>query len=235
METKTTDMTETNGEIVVGPTPKQYELPSSIYGNEQAFAYAQRMANMLKLSSFVPDRYKQNVADIVVALERANRMNLDPIHFMQKSYVTQGKVGIEGSLIIALVNTRGGFAQRLQFDYTGDGDKLSCSCWTTDKAGKKLTEEMSYADAKKWGWVDRAGSAWPKMPKQMLAYRTAAFFARKYCPEIIEGMHAIEEIIDIGGGVEVVRDAKVSPGTDELNRRLKTKRDAQTQSPSDVS
>ncbi len=38
---------------------------------------------------------------------------------------------------------------------------------------------------------------WKTMPQLMLMYRAAAFFGRLYAPEIMMGMHAVEEISDV--------------------------------------
>jgi hypothetical protein len=51
--------------------------------------------------------------------------------------------------------------------------------------------------AKAEGWLTKQGSKWQTMPELMLRYRAAAFFGRLYAPDIMMGMHAVEEIQDV--------------------------------------
>jgi hypothetical protein len=52
--------------------------------------------------------------------------------------------------------------------------------------------------AKAEGWFAKNGSKWKTMPELMLRYRAAAFFGRLYAPDVLNGMHATEEVEDIG-------------------------------------
>jgi hypothetical protein len=131
----------------------------------------------------------------------AKRLDIDPFTFMQNTAIVKGKPSMEGKLVIALVNSRGGFAHGLRFKYSGSGESRSVVCWTTTKDGEVLEEKMSYADAKAWGWT--ANNIWQKMTDQMLAYRSGTFFARKYCPEITLGMPTKDELEDMDVSVRV--------------------------------
>lgn len=51
--------------------------------------------------------------------------------------------------------------------------------------------------AKAEGWVGKSGSKWKTMPELMIRYRAAAFWGRLYVPEIMMGMHTMEEIEDV--------------------------------------
>ena len=37
------------------------------------------------------------------------------------------------------------------------------------------------------------------MPEQMFMYRCAAFFARAYCPDVLNGLQTAEELRDVNG------------------------------------
>jgi len=75
----------------------------------------------------------------------------------------------------------------------------ACQAYATEKAtgelleGPTITIEMANAE----GWTNKQGSKWKTMPELMLRYRAAAFFGRLYAPEIMMGMHAVEEIQDV--------------------------------------
>ena len=37
------------------------------------------------------------------------------------------------------------------------------------------------------------------MPRQMMMYRAASFFARAHCPEVLLGIQTVEEVQDVRG------------------------------------
>ena len=70
--------------------------------------------------------------------------------------------------------------------------------------------------AQKEGWLGKSGSKWQTMPSLMMKYRSAAFWARVYCPEISLGLMTSEELTDT---TEVMTQAtEQKPGDDRLRR-----------------
>jgi len=57
--------------------------------------------------------------------------------------------------------------------------------------------EVSIETAVLEGWYHRNGSKWKTMPDLMLRYRAAAFFGRLYAPDVLMGMHTVDEVEDI--------------------------------------
>ena len=53
------------------------------------------------------------------------------------------------------------------------------------------------------------------MPELMLRYRAAAFFGRLYAPDVLNGMHATEEVEDIGERPRNVTARTESPILDD--------------------
>lgn len=185
-------------------------ITGSIYENPIAFEHMQRVAKMFAASSqLVPQSYRKNLADCMIAVETARQLEIHPLIFMQNSYVVHGKPALEGKLLIALMNTRGPFKHSLMFDFTGEKfkDDRTCRCWSRHKDTDTLVfEEMSIADAKRWGWYSKKDSMWPKDPDLMLRYRTAAFLCRTYCPELTMGFRTVDEALDIGPEVSTLAE-----------------------------
>ena len=158
------------------------------------FEHAQRIAKLLSSSDLVPNQYKGNIANTMVALEMAFRMNASPLMVMQNLHIIHGRPSWASSFIIASINSCGKFGT-LRFK----SDDKSCRAIATDRStgeiieGPLVTMEM----AKLEGWIDKAGSKWKTMPELMLKYRAAAFFGRLYCPEIMMGLYSADETIDI--------------------------------------
>jgi hypothetical protein len=163
----------------------------------KAFAHAQRVAIMLSQSNLIPKEYQGNVQNTMIALEMANRIGASPLMVMQNLYIVHGKPSWSSTFIIAALNSCGRFSP-LRFEIGGDGDDYGCTAWTYGKEGEKLIgPKVTLKMVKAEGWLDRAGSKWKTMPDLMFRYRSAAFFGRLYAPDILMGMHAMEEVIDM--------------------------------------
>lgn len=170
----------------------------SVYNDAGNFEHAQRVAKSLSVATFVPEAYRGNVANCLVAIEMANRLQMPPLMVMQNLHIIHGRPSWSSSFLIAAVNSSGRFTP-LTFRMSGDGDNRQCIAVATDKATGEVLEgvPVSIAMAKAEGWYTKNGSKWKTMPELMLRYRAAAFFSRLYCPEITMAMHTAEEQQDI--------------------------------------
>jgi hypothetical protein len=169
-------------------------------GNLQSFELSQRVAKMLASSTLVPEVYRGNISNCVIALNMASRMDADPLMVMQNLYIVHGHPGWSSQFLISTFNTCGKFSSlRYEFIGTPGKDDYGCKAWAIEKAtGEKLEgSTVTIAIAKKEGWYTKNGSKWQTMPQQMLMYRAASWFIRAYAPEIAMGMHTEEEIRDI--------------------------------------
>ena len=169
---------------------------ASLFFDVAKFELAQRVAKIFAGSTMVPEQFKNNIGNCVIAINLADRMNADPFMLMQNMYIIKGKPSIEAKLAIALVNNSGKFTA-LQYKY--NTDKTSCYAYAkridTGEECKGVTVSMKMA--KDEGWYGKTGSKWKTMPELMLMYRAAMFFARAYCPEALFGMQSKEELYDI--------------------------------------
>jgi len=94
----------------------------------------------------------------------------------------------------------------------------TCYAYATEYATGDLIEgtAVSIRMAFDEHWVQKDGSKWPTMPKQMLKYRAAAFFGRTYAPDVMQGMYTRDEIEDIGN----VTDSEVVSTTINQPRKV---------------
>lgn len=169
------------------------------------FELLQRAAKLLAASKLVPEAFRGQVADCVIALEIANRIGVSPMMILQNLYIVYGKPGFSAQFLIAMINASRKFSP-LRYEMTGEGDERTCVAWAVEKlTGDKLpSPPVSIKMAKDEGWYARNGSKWKTLPELMLRYRAATFFARLYCPEITMGMQTAEELGDTYDG-EAVR------------------------------
>lgn len=171
----------------------------SMFFDVAKFEHAQRVATMLSTSTIVPEHFRKNLGNCIIALNLAERMRVDPFMLMQTMYVIHGKPGIEGKLAIALINGSKKFTP-LQYKKTGDentDERTYVAHATHQETGEDCEgPAVSIGMAKAEGWHDKNGSKWKTMPELMLAYRSAMFFARTYCPEVLLGLQTKDEIHD---------------------------------------
>lgn len=173
---------------------------TSPFSAENAFAAAQRMAKALASSSLVPQLYRDNIANCIIAMELASRIRVSVLAAMQNLDVIQGKPSWSSKFLIATVNASGRFTPlRFEWDGKPGTDAWACRAVAKDRASGERCEGpwITWTMATKEGWTKKNGSKWLTMPELMFCYRSAAFWSRIYCPEISLGFHTSEELQDI--------------------------------------
>ena len=166
--------------------------------------------------------YEENpnaIANCVIALNMASRMNTDPLLVMQNLYLIEGRPAWTSQFITGTINSSGRFSA-LRFDLEDLGEKtvsyteyvwennkktpvekhitiqdMSCVAWAIERETNERVEstKITLEMAIKEGWFQKNGSKWQTMPQQMLSYRAASFFGRLYAPELLMGLRSAEE------------------------------------------
>jgi len=164
------------------------------FASGQAFELAQRMAKALASSDLVPQQYRGNVSNTLLALEIAQRIGASPLMVMQNLNIIHGRPSWSSQFIIAALNSCGRFSP-LRFRLEGD----TCTAYAIEKATGEVLEgpPVSLAMAKAEGWSTKSGSKWQTMPELMLRYRAAAFFGRLYAPDVLMGVYSADEVVEI--------------------------------------
>lgn len=186
-------------EIVV----KTDDVPAglNIWSSVPGFELGQRMAVSLANSDIVPSNYHGNdkIGNCLLALDMAQRMQLSPLTIMQNLNIIKGKPSFGATFVISLVNTCGLFKTKLRWEEKGtpNTDDWGYRAYAIDKYGDKLYGAwVTIKMAKDDEWYSR-NDKWKSMPEQMLIYRAAVFFQRRYAPELTQGFHTTEEIEDM--------------------------------------
>ena len=166
------------------------------FGSSQSWDLAQRIGKAFAASSLVPEHYRGNLANCIVALEMANRMGASPLMVMQNLYIVHGNPGWSSKFLVACFNQSGRFTS---LRYEWNEARTGCRAWAVEKSTKEridgpmVTIEMAKAE----GWSTKNGSKWKTMPELMLMYRAAAFLIRTYAPEISMGLSTDDELRDM--------------------------------------
>jgi len=192
---------KTNPEAVqvTAVTPEVTIVPmdSGVFGNKDNFEHGQRVAMMLTKSELVPDTFRDKPANVMIALEIANRVGASPLMVMQNLYIVHGRPAWSSQFLIATLNACGRFSALRYEEDEQDGGRTRAIA--TDKRTGELClgAWVSVNMAKKEGWYEKKGSKWQTMPELMRRYRAAAFFTRQFAPEVSMGFHTYEEATDV--------------------------------------
>ena len=177
--------------------------PQNIWNNQELYKIAINQAKVLASSDLVPEQtYRGKAANCLIALDMAYRMNMSPLNVMQNLFIVKGKPGWSGQYCIAAINACGRFSPLEFVRLVDDKGKLTGYYAKATNIqtgmiceGAPVTWDMVKAE----GWLDKSGSKWKTMPDQMFRYRCAAFFARTFCPEVLNGLQTVEELRDVRG------------------------------------
>lgn len=188
--------------------PTSYH-PLGIFRDMETFQNSIQMARAMARSSFIPDKYKGNESDCLMAIDLGQRMNISPFEVLYYLVPVYGKPSWESKFMISRVNNSGKFGSPIQWEWFGDPSQDLMSwgarAYVLDKKGNKLFGSVvTVRMAVEEGWYEKKDkfgkpmkTKWQTMTEQMLRYRSAAFFVRTTCPEVLMGMMTTEEIIDI--------------------------------------
>lgn len=208
---------ELKNEIIENPAGEETELPAAqepvtlqvavptavtMWNDPKLMNMSFRTARMLSCSALVPDSYKQSPENCLVAIDIANRMGVSPLMVMQNLYVVKGKPSWSGSFCAAAINGCGRFSP-LEYVFTGEQGTPSWGCYATavrlSNGTRCFSDQITMEMAQAEGWLNKPGSKWKTMPRQMMMYRAAAFFARAHCSDILLGIPTKEEVQDVNG------------------------------------
>lgn len=166
---------------------------------EKAYRFSQIMAK----SDIIPLHYRGKPENVFVAIQTAYRMNLDPMLVMQNTFVVSGKLGMNSAFAISLANSSGLFEGGIRYKIEGESKDLRVTAYATLKATK---EEISYtigmSEAIAENWTKNA--KYKTLPELMLRYRAATLLIRTHVPEVMNGMHMVEEIEDVSAAKKIV-------------------------------
>jgi hypothetical protein len=203
-----------------------HQLPSISMGfaSLQSFELMQRAAKLLSASSLVPDAYKGNLPNCVIALNMAQRLGADPLMVMQNLYVVHGRPSWSAQFLIACFNQCGRYTT-MKFKWVGQRgkDTWGCIAYAKELSSGETIEgpEITVALAKEEGWYQKNGSKWKTLPQLMLMYRAAAWLVRTHAPEISMGLQTQEEIHDVYDA-ETQGNGRYAVTTESLRRATET-------------
>src|SRR5262245_5411338 len=167
---------------------KQEPVPVAMGLVPVTMAEAIKLAELMANAKLVPAALQKSPADCLMVVQQAIRWNMDPFAVAQECSVIQGKLMHSGKLVAAVINARGGLAERLSFTYEGEDDsrEVVVSGRLSGEAEPR-TVTVRIKDAR------TANKVWTSQPDQQLMYHGSRVWARRHAPELMLGVYSPEE------------------------------------------
>lgn len=130
---------------------------------------------------------------VVIALQLGAELGLPPMQSLQSIAVINGRPGVYGDCVMALVRASGKMENYTQ-DVQGEGDNRKAIV-TTTREGVKYSQTFSWSDAKR-AKLDQKDGPWKQYPDRMMMFRARNFLFRDVYADILRGFKTVEELED---------------------------------------
>lgn len=155
-----------------------------------------KFAEIIAKSDIIPGHYRGKTANVFIAMQTAYRRNLDPMMFMAGTYVYRGVLSLYSQFAISLANVSGLLQTRIRYEIAGKDEELVVTAFAKLKeSDKEISFTIGMKQAIEEGWTQN--SKYKTLPELMLRYRAATLLIRTHIPEVLNGLHTVEEIEDI--------------------------------------
>lgn len=177
-------------------TPTAIDTSLSVLANARDMDSAARACGALAKSKIVPEHLRGDTGSILACLDISQTLGCSVYMVMQNIYAVHGRMGFSGQFCISALNRCPQY-KRIEYRYLNDRDctdGMQVIGHRTDgylDYGTPITPAMVKAE----GWAKN--SKWQTMADQMYRYRSAAFFVRAYCPEVLMGFQTADELRDL--------------------------------------
>jgi hypothetical protein len=213
--------------VVVSPKREirvvEDDSPLAYIMDTAKFEHCYRIAEAMSRASLIPQHLKggtreETAANCFLVVNQALRWHMDPFLIAPETYAIQGKLGYQGKLVAAVINTRAGLAEKLSYEFSGT---KGTDDFTVTVSGRFEGEAQPRTVSVSVGQAKTQNQMWTKDPEQKLVYTGSIRWARRHKPEIIMGvvtdddLDAVREQAMIDGMKQVkspVFDGPTPPG-----------------------
>lgn len=143
-------------------------------------------ARALSGSGLLPEAYRGQPANVLLAVETGLALGLHPMAAIQGIHVIKGRPVIGAALVGALVRRAG---HRLRIEW--DGETATATIQRADDPEYTYRAEWTMERARAAGLAGNA--TYRAHPAQMLKARAVTEVARDACPEVLSGLYSDAE------------------------------------------
>ena len=167
--------------------------------------FARAVTSGGRASSLLPDAYKDNPANVLIAVGLGASMGLSPAESLYRIAVIKGKPSASAELIAANVRKAG---HKLRVRVQESPPMATATIIRADDPDEPTTVSRDMEWAKRMGLDGEPN--YKKQPATMLSYRAITACARLACPEALYGVAYTPEELD--EGPSAARPARTSTG-----------------------
>ncbi|MFL5281336.1 MAG: hypothetical protein ACJ8AW_10135 [Rhodopila sp.] len=176
---------------VPAPAPTSGTLAPATFGELVEFA------QIAARSQFVPKDYRGHPEDILLAVQLGSEVGLRPLQALQNIAVINGRPAVWGDALPGLCKASAVFEDLIEtFEREDDPDFLTAVCVAKRHGSTPVTARFSLQDAKRAGLWTKTGP-WQTYPRRMLQMRARSFALRDAFPDVLKGLIAVEEALDL--------------------------------------
>jgi hypothetical protein len=154
----------------------------------QGFDDAVRLAKAMSTIKELPKHLNDSVGTCLMVVDQAMRWRMSPFAVAQHSFNIGGKMGYEGKIMAAAVESMGAIVGGFDYKWTGTGDDRTITV-SAVRAGETEPRSMEI----RLGDVKTSNEMWKKQPDQQLVYSGCRNWARRWTPAALLGAYAPEE------------------------------------------
>ena len=179
-----------------------------------------RTAKMFATSGLCP-KGLDTPEKVIVVLQAGAELGFKPWQSMQSLHVVNGRVGLEGKAMAALIR-RSAINESLNITYSGtpyqDDYTVTITSKRVDQPEPNVTD-FTVADAKLAKLWGTAKDNWAKYPKDMLTWRCVSRHAHQYYSDVTHGLYTVDELHSIPA--EPTEPDNKTVGSAGLRERMK--------------
>ncbi len=207
-------MKETTTELVQAKPPNGLRTVESTLGVTalipRTIEQFRELSVILANSGLVPKDYQGKPDDCFVAMMYGAELGIPPLQAMQDIAVINGKPGIYGDILLAILYSSplfddASFDESWEGEYPNDNFKAICTMGRRlpDGTVKTITREFSVADAKLAKLWGKAGP-WTNYPRRQIQWKPRWWTARDLFTDLLRGARSAEDLIEIETEYEVI-------------------------------
>lgn len=160
-------------------------------------------ANTVARGTLLPQAYRNNPANVVIAVNLGQSMGLSPAESLYRINVIQGKPTASAELIAAQVRKAG---HKLRITKDEARQSVTATIVRCDDPDYPISETRDAEWAKRMGLAGKDN--YRKQPMTMLTWRAITACAREACPEALYGVaYTPDEMHDMDAAPQQVQSA----------------------------
>ena len=179
---------------------------------------AERFAEMLSNSQFIPAAYRGKPGDVMACVLYGESLGVPPLQALQGVAVINGRPSVYGDLALAVARAHPEF-QDITEELGGKGDDYGATCTVTRRGQTPVVRRFTWKDAERAHLRGKKGP-WSEYPQRMLQMRARSWAIRDSFADALCGL-AIREETEDWGQTEVVEPRKLTPPAEVPKGRQK--------------